>query len=185
MSWPDYYQFLGLEPRLDLEREDLERRFYDLSRRLHPDRFARATPEEQQRSLEGTAILNDAYRTLREPVSRAEYFLRLQGVDLSDQKSRDVPPELLEEVFELNMALEEFRGGEAAARPRIEQAHQRFVRLREEADAELQRLFQTYDRTLDRKVLGQIRGLLNRRRYILNLQTQVEKELADVNALPD
>ena len=88
--------------------EDLKKRFYDRSRQWHPDRFSRASAAEQDHALEMTAVLNDAFRTLREPVARAEYFLKARGVELSNTP----PPELLEEVFELNMALEELRSGE-------------------------------------------------------------------------
>ena len=62
---------------------------------------------EREYALEVTAILNDAYRTLRDPIARALYLLKLEGFDIGEQSTKDVPPELLEEVFELNMALEE------------------------------------------------------------------------------
>ena len=62
---PDYYRFLGLERKLHLDPDDLQQRFYRLSRLLHPDRYLRRTATERQYSLEATAILNDAYRTLR------------------------------------------------------------------------------------------------------------------------
>ena len=108
-----YYEALGLAPRLSLDLDDLKKRFYDRSRQWHPDRFSRAGAEEQQRALDMTAVLNDGFRTLRDPITRAEYFLKERGRDLSN----DAPPELLEEVFELNMALEELRGGDDSARP--------------------------------------------------------------------
>ncbi len=109
---------------LSLDADDLKRRFYERSRQWHPDRFTRANPEDQQRSLNMTALLNDAFRTLRDSVARAEYFLRSNGLELS----KDVPPELLEEVFELNMALEELRGGDDSARAQLEQARQKIRR---------------------------------------------------------
>ena len=64
-------------------------------------------PDQRRISEDATATLNDGYRTLKEPVSRAEYLLKEHGFDIGEQKSGNVPPELLEEVFELNMALEE------------------------------------------------------------------------------
>src|SRR5712691_11517381 len=105
-----FYDALELEPKLGLDSADLQERFYRLSRKWHPDRFARAGAQEQQQALDQTAALNDAFRTLREPVSRAEYFLREQGVE----PSKSPPPELLEEVFELNMALDALRGAHTA-----------------------------------------------------------------------
>src|SRR4051794_24031625 len=102
---PDYFEFLGLEKRLKLDEAELQKRFYDLSRQFHPDRFAQRSAAEQQNALDSTALLNDAYRTLRDPIQRAEYMLKREGLDIGEQRSKDVPPELLEEVFELNMAL--------------------------------------------------------------------------------
>jgi molecular chaperone HscB len=119
----DYFTFFGLPFRLNLEAEKLEREFYALSRHLHPDINAVNSDREQQWSLEKSSQLNDAYRTLKDPISRTEYLLRLQGVQMEEQskaateevrrtgklKKQVVPPDLLEQVFELNMQLEEMR----------------------------------------------------------------------------
>jgi molecular chaperone HscB len=174
----DYFRFLGLEPKLSVDAQDLQRRFYALSRLLHPDHYQRATPTERQFSLEATAILNDAYRILRDPVARAEYILKEEGFEIGDQKSKDVPPELLEEVFDLNMALEELRRGDDAVRPQLEGARKKFLGLRREVDDQLGELYSAHDRQKERGLLSEIRGLLNRRRYIENLVNEVEKELA-------
>jgi molecular chaperone HscB len=168
-----YYEALGLEPKLALDLSDLQKRFYERSREWHPDRFSRGTPEQRQRSLDMTALVNDAYRTLREPVLRAEYFLSQNGFELS----KTAPPELLEEVFELNMALEEMRGGDDSVRPQLESAGERFKQMRAEIDSELMGLFDRYDETRVNAVLEEIHGSLNRRRYISNLVRDVEKEL--------
>jgi len=174
----NYYDFFGLEHKLDLDLPDLEKRFYALSRQYHPDRYTLKSREEQQYALDATAILNDAYRTLRDPLARAEYLLKENGFDIGEQGSKNVPPELLEEVFELNMALEELRGGDESARPALEEARKKFMAMRDQIDSDLQARFANYDRTRDRDVLADIRGMLNRRRYIRNLVNEVEKELA-------
>ena len=161
-----YYESLGLEPKLSIDTEDLKKRFYERSRQLHPDRFSRASADEQQKALDMTALLNDAFRTLRDPVTRAQYFLRESGIELS----KEAPPELLEEVFELNMALEELRGGDDSVRPQLAEAQEKFLAMRREIDAELGRLFDSQD-------LEAIRAALNRRRYVSNLIREVEKEL--------
>src|SRR5579864_8124524 len=119
----DYFTFFGLPRKLTLNVADLERDFYELSRKLHPDLNARAGNKEQEWSLEQSSLLNDAYRTLKDPIKRTQYLLRLEGVELEEQsksatekarvtgevKKQIVPPDLLEEVFELNMQLEELR----------------------------------------------------------------------------
>jgi molecular chaperone HscB len=173
----NYYDFFGLEHRLHLDLKDLEKRFYALSRQYHPDRYTMKSPEEQQVALDATAVLNDAYRTLRDPLARAEYLLKENGFDIGEQGSKNVPPELLDEVFELNMALEELRGGDDAARPALEDARNRFLGMRGQIDTELQAKFAEYDQKPDRNILAEIRGMLNRRRYIRNLVNEVEKEL--------
>jgi molecular chaperone HscB len=182
-SFPsNYYDFFGLEHRLDLDLRDLEKRFYALSREHHPDRFSLKSRDEQQRALDATAILNDANRTLRDPLARAEYLLKENGFDIGEQGSKNVPPELLEEVFELNMALEELRGGDESARQSLEDARKKFTGMRDAIDQELAEKFRLYDASLERGVLETIRGILNRRRYIRNLVNEVEKELTGAAA---
>src|SRR6266436_2089092 len=118
----DYFQFFGLPRKLNIDTAALERGFYSLSRKLHPDVCAGHDPREQEWSLEQSSRLNDAYRTLKDPIRRTEYLLKLEGVELEGQskaateqarttgeKKQIVPPDLLEEVFELNMQLEELR----------------------------------------------------------------------------
>jgi molecular chaperone HscB len=165
---------------LSLDVAGLQKRFYELSRQLHPDRYTRKSERERQFSLEATAILNDGYRTLRDPVKRAEYVLKQNGLDIGEQRSKNVPPELLEEVFELNMALEELREGDSSVRPQLEKAGERFRAMLAGVDRELERQFQEYDQAADggAEILAKIRATLNRRRYIQNLVGEVEKELS-------
>ena len=179
----NYYDFFGLEHKLDLDLKDLEQRFYAFSRQYHPDRYTLKSAEEQQMALDATAILNDGYRTLRDPLARAEYLLKENGFDIGEQGTKNVPPELLEEVFELNMALEELRGGDESARAGLEEARDRFVAMRDGIDGELRAKFAEYDVARDRNILAEIRGILNRRRYVRNLVNEVEKELAGAEAV--
>lgn len=168
-----FYDAFGLTPVLSLDPEELKKRFYERSRQWHPDRFSRASAQEQEKALEMTSVLNDAFRTLRDPVSRAEYFLRENGIELS----KEAPPELLEEVFELNMALEELRGGDESARPQLIEARARFLAMRDAIDRELVAAGARYDAARDKAVLDEIRAALNRRRYIRNLIRDVENVL--------
>jgi len=174
----DYYELLGLPRSLKLSLEDLQQRYYDLSRQLHPDRFMRKPEAERQRALEMSSSLNDAYRTLKEPIKRAHYLLSLEGFEMGEQRSKDVPPELLEEVFELNMALEEMRGGDDSARSQLAEAEGNFAKLLGDVDRELESLFGQYDASPSREILTRIRGALNRRKYIQNLVDEVHGELA-------
>lgn len=178
----DFYEFFGIDRKLNVDEAELQKRFYELSRQWHPDRFGRKSAQEQAQALEATAILNDGYRTLRNPVRRAEYLLKEEGFPIGEQRSKDVPPELLEEVFELNMMLEELKEGDDSARPQLEAAKQNFVGLRDEVDRELETLFGKYDAAESqsetaKQALHAIRGVLNRRRYIENLLRDVDRAL--------
>src|SRR5437868_7031824 len=118
-----HFEFFGLRKKLNVDEARLQKDFYALSRKLHPDVYARASGNEQDWSLQKTSQLNDAYRTLKDPIARTQYLLSLEGVQLEEQskaatdkarlsgeeKKQVVPPELLEEVFELNMQLQELR----------------------------------------------------------------------------
>ena len=145
----DYFAALEIDRHLAIDTKDLERRFYALSRKRHPDAGG---------SDAAMAELNDAWRTLRDPVTRALYVLKQEGYDIAEQK--DIPPELLEEVFELNEALESGAGASAC---------QPFERLKEEIDAQLNLQFAAWDQGEPPAVLHQIRALINRRKYITNL----------------
>src|SRR5258708_26426578 len=119
----NYFEFFELPRKLTLDIVALEKQFYTMSRKLHPDRFASKPVAEQEAALAQSSQLNDAYRTLKDPILRTQYLLKLEGVELEEQskaatdtaratgteKKQVVPPELLEEVFELNMQLQEMR----------------------------------------------------------------------------
>jgi molecular chaperone HscB len=183
----NFFQFFGLEPKLRLDADALQKRFYELSRQWHPDKFSRKSPTEQAEALEATSILNDGYRTLKDPVKRAEYLLKEEGFPIGEQRSKDVPPELLEEVFELNMMLEELKSGDADARGQLESARANFAKLQNDVDHQLESLFGKYDAAVPesdtaKQALHEVRGLLNRRRYIDNLLRDVDRALNSTSA---
>lgn len=178
----DYFEFFGLGRKLVIDAGDLQKRFYALSRQWHPDRFSRKPIEEQNQSLEATSLLNDGYRTLKDPVKRAEYLLTQEGFPIGEQRSKDVPPELLEEVFDLNMMLEELKAGDDSVRPQLEQARASFLTTQGGLDQDLLKLFNRYDASTEetdtaKQALNEIRGILNRRRYIENLVRDVDRAL--------
>lgn len=175
-----YFELFELPPTLALDVRDLEKRFYALSRRLHPDLFARKPPAERDKALETSAVLNDAYRTLKDPIQRALYLLKLEGFETGEQSNKDVPPELLEEVFELNMALEELRGGDEDAREQLKEALKKFEAMKSEIDEERVTKFAEWDASHSRDTLTAIRALLNRRKYVGNLIAQASEAIGNV-----
>jgi molecular chaperone HscB len=193
----DYYSVFGMKPQLEIDLGVLEQEFHRLSRRLHPDRFARASEDEKQWSLADTALLNDAYRTLRDPIHRTEYLLKLHGAEIGEEhagkdpgKDRKdasrVPADLLEEVFELNMQLEEMRMArkmgetDPELKASLEQAKRKFDDLLEDVDRDLRAQWKQWDagdaaaREAAQKTMV---ALLDRRRYLNNLVRDVTETL--------
>ncbi len=205
----DYFSFFGLPLKLNLDVAALEKDFYVLSRKLHPDLNAQAGSQEQEWALEQSSLLNDAYRTLKDPIKRTNYLLHLEGVELEEQsksateqaratgemKKQIVPPDLLEEVFELNMQLEELRmnkkmGDDDPAL--IAEIGKQKLTLEAKYEAllqELQTYWKEWDSLIDRnhgskapaeeraKITGKMVDVLNRRNYIRNLVRDVNEAL--------
>ena len=180
----DYFAFLGVPRKLNLDSADLERRFRDLSRQFHPDYFYNAAPAERRASLERSSYLNDAYRTLKHPVARVEYLLKLEGLGAGgpEEASRQVPPSLLEEVFALNEELDEIRELRASSAPnadlaaRLERARKPIERKRDEHEQDVADLAARWDATNDRRVLEALRDRVLERNYINNLLASIEQE---------
>jgi len=167
----EYYRVLELEPKLALDTAELQKHFYDLTRQWHPDRFSTKSAAEQAESLEKTSLLNDAFRTLRDPVLRGEYVLAQNGLEASGQRGHDVPAALLEEVLELNEALAE------ADKPQIERLLPQFRSSLDAVDAALLEQFAAWDASNSPEALKPIRASLNQRKYIANLVRDAERAL--------
>jgi molecular chaperone HscB len=187
----DYFGLLEMPRKLWIEMDGLEKKFLQLSWKLHPDNFVNAAERERELSLEKSSQLNDAYRVLRDPVSRVEYLLGIEGMRKEGEHKQQAPPELLEEVFELNESLDELReakssGGDLAAlKSRLEAAQKNFQEKLGEVDGQLQSTAKEWDAGADagvdeaarKKIMSRLNELLNRRSYIRNLVTNVQKEL--------
>lgn len=200
----DYFTLFSLPRHLHLQLAELEKSFYAQSRRLHPDRFAGRSAGEQAEALARSSNLNDAYRTLRDPIGRTEYLLSLEGVQMEEQsraatdaarasgteKKQVAPPDLLEEAFELNMQLEEMRFArgtgekdEATAHD-LEAARERYTAMLGDLGSQLETLWTRWDTAEGAsEALGKAAAkeamvaLLNRRAYVRNLVRDVNAAL--------
>lgn len=187
----DYFAFLGLPKKLNIDGAALEKTFYGLSRQFHPDYFMNASEEERQASMERSSLLNDAYRTLREPVRRAKYLLELEGYKEAEKKSP--PADLLEEVFELNMQVEELKAAKkmgdtdeiAEAREALEETLASLNGKMKELDGQMFALFDKWDAAVDKEtieqekkaILEQMSEMMSHRAYLRNLI----RDIKDVN----
>jgi molecular chaperone HscB len=199
-----YFTLFSLPPHLTVDSAALEKSFYALSRKLHPDRFAARPAAEQEAALAESSRLNDAYRTLKDPIARTEYLLKLEGIELEEQsksatelarttgtaKKQVVPEDLLEEAFELNMQLEEMRAAkkfgedDPQLRKDLLAAKSSFDAKLAAADADLATLHTEWDTALDGRddaaklaARDAMVALLNRRSYLRNLVRDVNQAL--------
>ena len=167
-----HFEVLGIQAKYQVDLGDLERRFKDLSRQLHPDRFVLAEPAERRYSLLHTTAVNDAYRHLRVPRKRAEYLMALWGRPVTEQSSRTaaLPLEFLEEVMELRERLAEahMAGDRAALESELKQVRGILAEL----DVEIEQRFHEHLLTepTDRwKIEDRLEYLLHRQKYLSNI----------------
>ena len=205
MATADYFTVFGLPRHLNVDLPGLEKAFYAQSRRLHPDRFAAKSAAEQEAALAQASSLNDAYRTLKDPVARTQHLLSLEGVELEEQskaateaarasgtdKKQLIPPELLEEVFELNMQLMEMKSAKAMGdeadsdlRKDLEAAASNFDGKMASTQGELEQLWSRWDAAVDTgddaartATRDALVTLLNKRSYLRNLVRDVTAAL--------
>lgn len=204
MTVMTYFSLFFLPRHLHIDLRALEKTFYAQSRQLHPDRFTTRPVAEQAEALARSSALNDAYRTLRDPLARTEYLLELEGVQMEEQsrqatdaarrqgeeKKQVAPPDLLEEAFELNMQLEEMRlarqTGEKdeAAERELEAARERYTAMLDGLQGQLEGQWTEWDRAEDAgddagrsAAKDAMVALLNRRSYVRNLVRDVNTAL--------
>lgn len=138
----DHFEIFGLPRKLRLDAAELQQRYYELSRRTHPDIHQGAPPEDQAQILETSARLNAAYRALRHPIARVEYLVRLEeGLETAEGAAvkPKAPPELLAEMFELQEALAEAKAGglDAGGRERLAAEREQLLARHRDVESKL------------------------------------------------
>lgn len=182
----DYFSCLGLPRRLSLDPQKLEAKFYELSRAFHPDFYQNKSQTEQAISLGNAATLNTAYRTLRDPIQRAEYLLDLEAGSVKNIRTSP-PADLFEEILSLQETLDEYRGSDRASqagralKADLLEERTALEQRQRDMEAQLQELFLEWDRLQDQgeatdrtraereRILKRMRDLLSNRTYIKNI----------------
>lgn len=180
----DYSRLLGFEGRPDVDETELRERYYELSRRLHPDRFQTGSAEEQRASLQATAVLNAAFRTLKDVESRGRWWLARRGESLS-RDNKNVPPPLATEVFEVQEKIAERDGSSGAARVALSEElrtiraglSRRLAGERERVE-EILRGWPT-EGTPDHEARKNLKEVLSELSYLRTLSRDVERALED------
>ena len=182
----DYFTCLGFPRRLTIDQRELEGKFYELSRAFHPDFYQNKSADEQTISLGNSALLNTAYRTLRDPIERAEYLLDLEAGSV--KQIRNSPPaELFEEILELQDTLNEYRAAgrtsdtESTLRAKLQLERSTLEQRQQDMESALQQLFVQWDALQDRgeatgqaraernRILKEMRENLSNRTYVKNI----------------
>jgi len=185
----DYFEIFELPPLLGLDPKDLERRFHELSRKHHPDFHARATGGNKSQSVEISARLNDAYRTLREKTRRAEYLVKSRGFKVDGSK---LPQEMLMAVFEINEGLDDLRnarktGGDIASElEQVQEFRDQIAAKRAAYEDTLDEAFRRWDELVSNDApeseqtahLEALADVISQSSYIRNLESELEGEVS-------
>ena len=173
-----HYEVLGYDREiLDLDLADLEKRFFRLSKKFHPDRFASKGPLVIQISHDRSSAVNNAYRTLKDPISRAKYIVEKELGSI-EEKSAKVPMEMADLFFEIQDVLDTIRESdgnppENAVRE-VQKAEEELIQKVKELEAGLNAKFSDYDQKRDKQTVEQIKEILSERSYIKSFLRQVD-----------
>ena len=182
----DYFTCLGFPRRLTIDPEQLEAKFYELSRAFHPDFYQNKSETEQAISLSNAATLNTAYRTLRDPIQRAEYLIAIEAGAVKEIRTSP-PADLFEEILELQDTLEEYRSSDRSSetggklRTQLQTEQQALEQRKQDMEAQLERLFVEWDALQNKgeatsqsradrdRLLKQMRETLSNRTHVKNI----------------
>jgi molecular chaperone HscB len=102
----NYFEIFGLSETFDIDMVTLKDRYHDLQQQLHPDRYASATDQERRISVQMTALVNEAFQTLKDPLRRGRYLLQSRGIDTDEEVDTAMEPSFLMEQMELRESLD-------------------------------------------------------------------------------
>jgi molecular chaperone HscB len=163
------FESLSLPRRYALDRNALETAFREASKKVHPDRFAKDSPIERRLALEHTTLVNDAYRTLKDPARRAEHLLSLEGIKVGSEDARTKDPAFLMEMMELQEAVDD-----AKDRPTLERQEAEMQARQKKLLAQAERYFDHQEGTRE-----QIARALDELRYLRRLGDSLEARLEE------
>ena len=181
----DYFTVFGLAREPLLDEQALAKTYYDLSRQLHPDLHQTGTAQEQEASLQNTALVNRAYRTLRDPVRRGRYWLELNGEQLGKENNR-VPPALALLVFEVQEKLAAVREAQSAETDdALASLKAELTRVRDDLDDRTRDLqhrlaanFSQWGSAGSSQLLSALKRVLSDMAYLRTLTRDVDKALS-------
>jgi molecular chaperone HscB len=191
----DYFSCLGLSRKLNIDTGSLETKFYEMSRAFHPDFYVGKSEMERAVSLANSATLNQAYHTLKDPILRAEYLLRLEAGSSKDIPGK-APTDLFETLLEIQEHLEELQAAKARAdttesarlAAQLKGERTTLETKRAALEARLAELFHIWDRLVEKphdpsvragkeQALKEIRDILSQRSYLNTMLANVAEAM--------
>jgi len=181
----DHFDVLGLPRRLQINQADLAKHYYALSRLYHPDFHQASAPSERVAFLRRSAAVNDAYKTLKDPIARGRWWLEANGRRLS--QNNQVPPDLIELVFEVQDALSEFaERGDQERSEQIARHREAVQRELSQRNAELAENFARWDERSDgddeTELLDELQRVLASISYTRNLLRDIDAARENVHS---
>ena len=165
----NYFELFGIDPFYGIDTARLDRAYREIQTQVHPDRYAHLPDAEQRLSMQWATRVNEAYRTLKHPLSRAQYLLQLKGIDTLHASNTAMPPEFLMEQMEWREAVAEAKAAEDAGE--LEKLHHR---LRADADA----LYAEIEKDIDRKEdYAAAAEAVRRMMFVLKLKDEIDESL--------
>ena len=164
----NYFDLFEIPPRLKVDKATLPRKYFELSRKYHPDYFSNATPGEQAEALEMSALLNKAFRVFQNPDETIKYVLQLKGL-LEEEEKYELPPGFLMEVLEINEALMD------ADNPEVrEKVNSATITLQNEIYEPVKEIVEHYQEGVTtEKELLQVKEYYYKKKYIDRIRNQI------------
>ena len=171
MSLTDnYFTLFNLPETYALDAELLAEKYWLLQKQTHPDRFASASKQDQLKSAQYAAIVNDAYEVLKSPLKRAIYMLKLKGLELDDQRSSNLSPDFLMQQIELRETLEDIK-----ANDKPQAALEALDEKLQEQLAEFERALDVYFKEATESAIKTAVETVNKMHFIIKMLKEVER----------
>ncbi|MEO5970002.1 MAG: hypothetical protein ABIQ95_08745 [Bdellovibrionia bacterium] len=172
-STEDYFSVFGMPRRFGLDRAEVEKRFYQLSRALHPDRFTVASLDTKARSLARMSLINQAYGTLKSRDNTRAYLIKLESsLDLKSKPNAAIPMELTEAWFELQELISEDPAG---AKAKLDEFQTELSVFNEALEKKMSSLEMTYDLNPSQSLLEKLAQEIQTQSYIKSMERDLER----------
>ncbi len=178
-----YFDVLGIEKKLNIDTASLEKIYYDLSRKNHPDLFLSKGDDKYKKALDESSIINKAYNVLKDPMTRAGYVLETDAPQVAGEKSNIVHNDLLEEVMEMQEKIEDHHSADEEGKKKItlelKEIKDSLSKKLDDLKSEISRIFSEYDSGVSDKenILRKLKAELHKRNYINTLIRTIDSEI--------